>query len=187
MRSALTILALGALITAHGTASAVESEFQITPRTGFGDLRLDHFEPVPNSTADTDTYGLGAGVGFLTPVGIVVEAGVEAFGDYDFFDTLDSLSLQQKFVSVGYQFELGSGWRLVPRVGRARWKLRSEEGLFFNPGPEESRELRGYDYFWEASVSRRISRRVTLGVNYKQGNYEFGRTRSTAFLVTLGF
>lgn len=191
MRNALlgSTLALVALFALQDTATAAPSEFQITPRVGLGDLRIDAFEGLEEGLAETDTYGLGVGVGFLTPIGVVVEAGIDTFGDYEIFDNLDSFSLEQKFVSVGYQFELGQGWRIVPRVGRTRWKLKSEEGrfFFFDFDPDGSREIRGYDYFWEASVSRRISRVVTLGVNYKQGNFEFGRTRTTAFVVTFGF
>ena len=187
MRTLFTILAAAAALALHGTASAGQSEFQITPRAGLGDLRIDQFRGVNNNLADTDTYGLGVGVGVLTPIGVVFEAGVDDFGDFDFFNTFDSFNLTQKFASVGYQFELGEGWRLVPRVGRAHWKLRSEEGRIFNPGPEEVRSISGDDYFWEASISRRISRVVTLGMNYKQGNFDFGRSRTASFVVTLGF
>jgi hypothetical protein len=77
--------------------------------------------------------------------------------------------------------------QIRPRVGRAHWKLRSQEGRLFHAGPEEVREVRGDSYFWEVGVARQVSNVVTLGVNYKQGQYDFGRTRSTAFTVTLGF
>jgi hypothetical protein len=166
---------------------SAESEFQITPRIGVGELRIDRFVGVRDEEITTSTHGIGVSFGFLTPTGIVGEVGAETFGDFDLFDTFDSHELTQQFVSLGYQFELGDGWRIVPRAGRARWKLRSEEGLLFNPGPEETREVRGYEYFWELSVARRVSRTVTLGLNYKQGSYEFGRSQSAAFLVTLGF
>jgi hypothetical protein len=182
----LTTLALCSLVAVTHAAAAT-TEFQITPRAGIGELRIGALAGVNDDLVDTDTLGIGVGFGVLTPVGIVLEAGADSFGDFDLFNALDSFSLTQQFVSVGYQLELGDGWRIVPRAGRARWKLRSEEGLLFNPGPEETRDARGYDYFWELSVSRRISRVVTLGLNYKQGEYEFGRTRSTAFMVTLGF
>jgi hypothetical protein len=179
-------LALGALLYER-PAAAITPEFQISPRAGLGSLRLDEFVGFSEDDSESDTYGIGIGVGFLTPIGIVAEIGADSFGDFDFFDSFDSVSLSQEYLSVGYQAELGDGWRLVPRVGRARWKLRSEEGRLFNPGPEEEREIRGYNYFWEIGVSRRVSRVVTLGMNYRQGQYEFGRTRSAAFVVTLGF
>jgi hypothetical protein len=180
------IALLGALATAQ-TAISAETEFQITPRLGIGELRVDRFVGVNDEEITVDTQGLGASFGFLTPVGIVGEIGADTFGDFDFFEFTDSYRLTQQFVSLGYQFELGDGWRLVPRAGRARWKLRSEEGWFFNPGPELTKEARGYNYFWELSLARRISKTVTLGMNYKQGSYEFGKSRSAAFLMTIGF
>jgi hypothetical protein len=188
MRRALLALSFALGIALFGQRSvAATPEFQISPRAGLGSLRVDALVGVNDDLVSTDTYGIGAGFGYLTPIGIVGEIGADTFGDFDLFDSLDSFSLTQQFVALGYQAELGSGWRLVPKVGRAHWKLRSEEGRLFNPGPEEAREKRGYDYFWEVSLSRRISSVVTMGVVYKQGQYEFGRTRSTAFLVTLGF
>lgn len=170
--------------------SAAEPEFQITPRAGQGSLRVDQSivsidgrEPL----ADDRTFGVGVGFGYLTSPGIVLEIGTDSFGSFDFFDSFDSLSLDQKFASVGYQAELGHNWRLVPRVGRAKWKLKAEEGWAFNPGPEQTQRLSGWDYYWELSLSHRISRVVALGLNYRQGDYDFGRTRSTTFLVTIGF
>lgn len=168
-------------------ATCAESEFQITPRLGMGELRIDRAVGVNDEDITVSTQGIGVSVGFLTPVGIVGEIGADTFGDFDFFETFDQYDLTQQFVSLGYQFELGDRWRIVPRAGRARWKLRSEEGRLLNPGPELAKEVRGYNYFWEVGVARRISKTVTLGVNYKQGSYEFGRTNSAAFFVTLGF
>jgi hypothetical protein len=168
-------------------ASAVDQEFQITPRVGLGSLEVDQFVGLNTERMDVDTYGLGASAGYLTPIGVVLEIGYDSFSDFDFFDTFDNFSLSQRFASVGYQFELGHQWRLVPRVGRAHWKLRSREGHLLNPGPEDERSVTGDNYFWEIGVARRISRVVTLGASYRRGQYGFGTTQSTAFTVTLGF
>ena len=186
MRSPLLAMTLLAAFATH-PARAAENEFQITPRAGTGDLRINAFEGVNDQLVDSDTLGLGCAFGYLTPIGILAEIGADSYGQWDLFDAFDSFSLSQRFVAVGYQFELGNGWRFVPKAGRARWKLHSDEGRLFHPGPEAENEVRGYGYYWEASVSRRISRVVALGVTYKQGNYDFGRSRTTAFLVTLGF
>jgi hypothetical protein len=190
MRNVLTIatglcalLALQA--TAHAQTAPRKSEFQLTPRAGIGNLRVDRFIPVRDDER-RDTHGLGIGFGFLTPLGIVVEAGGDYFGNDNLFGLDDNLTLRQEFVSVGYQLELGEGWRFVPRVGRAHWKIRSDDDeLFDDNDPAIIR--RGNDYFWEAAVGRQISRKVALGVNFKQGNYDFGRSRSAAFVVTIGF
>lgn len=179
-------VALCALLL-HSKAFAVTPEFQIMPRIGVGSLRVDEFVGVNEDRIEADTYGLGASAGFLTPIGVVVELGADNFSDFTFFGSFDTFELTQEFASVGYQFDLGNRWRLVPRVGRAHWKLRSKEGLIFNPGPEEERTARGDSYFWEIGVARQIARVVTLGLTYKHGQYDFGRTQSVAFAVTLGF
>lgn len=186
MRHTFLAITLLAAFAMH-PALAAEDEFQITPRAGLGDLRVDAFQGVNDQLVDTDTLGLGGAFGYLTPIGLLAEIGSDYYGDVNVFNASDAFSLAQRFVAVGYQLELGNGWRFVPKVGRARWKLHSKEGALFHPGPEAETEIRGYDYYWEASVSRRISRVVALGVTYKQGNYEFGRSRTTAFLVTIGF
>jgi hypothetical protein len=188
MRGILLTLTFIALGVAH-EAAAAKSEFQLTPRAGVGYLRIDdaQLENQPGRIA-TDTLGLGVGIGVLTPVGVVLEAGVDSYGNFDVFDSIDEFTVTQQFVSIGYQFELGDGWRIVPRFGRTRWELKNDEGRLFDfDDDRETHTIRGYDYYWEASVSRRISRVLTLGVGYKQGNFDFGRTHSTSFMMTFGW
>ena len=185
-RNLLTLLVALCGIFLHTPVSAATSEFQLTPRVGYGALKIHEFANVDGFEADTRTFGIGAGAGYLTPIGVVLEVGYDSFGNFDLFQT-GSFSLSQEFASIGYQFDLGHQWRLVPRVGRAHWELRSKEGRLFNPGPEDVRYVKGNDYFWEVGVARQISRVVTLGVTFKQGQYDFGRTQSGAFTVTLGF
>lgn len=186
MRTALLATVLVAIVTAH-SAQAAEAEWQITPRAGFGDMEVDPLFRGPNDDRDdADTYTIGCALGLLTPIGIVAEIGADFGTEFDLFGSFDTYSIAQQFGAIGYQFELGGGWRFVPKFGRTHWSFRSDEGFLFNPGPEESKKVDGYDYYWEAGVSRRISQRVALGVNYKQGDYAFGRARSANFLVTIG-
>jgi hypothetical protein len=186
-RNLLAPLVALCAISLPRAASAVEQELQITPRVGFGRLEVDQFVGLNSEHVDVDTYGLGANIGYLTPIGVVLEIGADSFRDFDLFGTFEGFRLEQAFASIGYQFDLGNRWRLVPRVGRAHWELRSREGRIFNPGPEEERNVKGDNYFWEIGVARQISSVVTLGMNYKRGQYEFGSTQSVAFAVTLGF
>lgn len=185
MRNAsLALLLLPALL--H-SAHAAEAQWQITPRGVLGDLDVKReYTGANGPRTDGDLFGVGCGFGYLMPFGVVVEIGADFGGEFDFFDALDSYSIDQQFAAVGYQFELGEGWRFVPKFGRTRWRLQSEEGMFLNPGPERSDVLEGYDYYWEASVSRRISRVVALGIGYKQADHRFGRARATSFMVTIG-
>jgi hypothetical protein len=179
-------IALGAILF-QATASAATPELQIAPRIGVGSLKVKEFVGVNDRLKNIDTFGIGASVGYLTPIGVVAEIGADTYADFDFYDSFDSYQLTQRYGSIGYQFDLGHRWRLVPRVGRAHWKLRSKEGRFLNPGPEDVREAKGDSYFWEVSVARQISRVVTLGATFRQGQFDFGRTQSAAFTVTLGF
>src|SRR5690349_15899964 len=87
-------------------ALAVTPEFQITPRAGIGSLRVDAFTGVNESRIQRDTFGIGAGAGYLTSIGLVGEIGADSFGDLDIFSLSDSFNLTQKFIAVGYQAEL---------------------------------------------------------------------------------
>ena len=51
---------------------------------------------------------------------------------------------------------------------------------------EDDQELRGYEYMYEATVGRKVSRVLTLGLNYKQGDFEFGKAREVSFVVQFG-
>lgn len=182
-----TLLVLPLLLALVPSAQAAEAQWQITPRGQFGDLDVKReYTGANGPRTDGDLLGVGCGFGYLMPFGVVVEVGADVGAEFDFFDALDSYSIDQQFAAVGYQFELGEGWRFVPKFGRVRWRLESEEGMFLNPGPERRDVLEGYDYYWEASISRRISRVVALGIDYKQADHRFGRARSTSFMVTIG-
>ena len=162
-----------------------DSEFQITPRIGQGELRLDAFDGVDENLHETDTYGLGIGFGIKTPIGLLFEVGGDSQGNIEIFDDDEEFNLTQRYLAIGYQFELGDGWRLIPKVSRTRWKLRSDEGLFdFND--DDDKEMRGYEYVYEATIGKQVSRVLTLGLNYKQGDYDFGRARAVSFVVQVG-
>jgi hypothetical protein len=162
-------------------------EFQLAPRAGRGDVDIAPQFRGPNTPrGDADTFVGGFSVGFRAPFGLLIEVGHEAGVEFDLFDAVDAYDFSQYYVGVGYQFELGEGWRLVPKYERARWKLRSEEGQFANPGPERVDSVTGYEHIWEVNLSRRVSDTVALGVSHRQGDYLFGRARSTTFLVTIG-
>ena len=184
MRTFSTIAAI-TLFGLARVAVASESEFQITPRIGQGELTIDHFEGVNEDLRETETYGFGISFGVLTPIGVVVEVGGDSQGRFELVDEDNDFSLSQRYIAVGYQIPLGDGWQLTPKVGRARWKLRSDNSLLdFNSSDND--EMRGYEYIYEATIARKISRVVTLGLNYRQGDFEFGRARAVAFVVQFG-
>jgi len=178
---------VGALATTTPLLAAERAEFQISPRAGRGVLELDQFRDVDEDLAELDTGGLGVSVGVLTPVGLLLEGGTESYGNFNFFDADDEFVLRQDYVALGYQFELGDGWHIVPKAGRSRWKLTSEKGWLLHDDDVETDLRRGYEYFWELGFGRRISEVMSLGASVRSGSFEFGDSTSAAFVMTFAF
>ena len=179
-----TVCALG---TTTPLLAAERAEFQISPRAGRGILELDQFRNVDEDLAELDTGGLGVSFAVLTPVGLLLEAGTETYGNFDFFNADDEFKLQQHYAAIGYQFELGDGWHIVPKAGRAKWELTSEEGWLFNDDDVESDKQRGYEYFWELGFGKRVSDVMSVGASVRSGSYDFGDAGSVAFVMTFSF
>jgi hypothetical protein len=184
---AIALAALCALATTTPLPAAERSEFQLSPRAGRGVLELDQFRNVDEDLEELDTGGLGVSFAVLTPLGLLVEAGTESYGNFDFFNADDEFILRQHYAALGYQFELGDGWYLVPKAGRAKWKLTSEKGWLLHDDDVETDVQRGYEYFWELGFGRRVTESMSLGASVRSGSYEFGDSTSIAFVMTFGF
>jgi hypothetical protein len=179
-----TVCALG---TTAPLLAAERTEFQISPRAGRGVLKLDQFRNVDDDLAELDTGGLGVSFGVLTPVGLLVEAGTESYGNFTFFSADDEFVLRQDYAALGYQFELGDGWHIVPKAGRAKWKLTSEKGWLLHDRDVQTDMVRGYEYFWELTFGKRVSDVMSVGGSVRSGSYEFGDAGSVAFVMTFSF
>jgi len=179
----MMILALGIA----SSALAEEGRFQITPRVGFGDMRIEAGQGVNEKEIGIDTVNLGGAFGYATAFGLVIEAGLETQADGDLWYTGDDFTLTHKYVALGYEIEFRPGWRFTPKVARTNWKLESEEGFLFNPGPEEEKDIEGYDYFWEVQLTRRVSNSIALGAAYRHGEFDFGRANSLSFVAVFEF
>ncbi|MFL6551659.1 MAG: hypothetical protein ACJ8OJ_23425 [Povalibacter sp.] len=169
------------------TWAAEKAEFQISPRAGRGELKLDQFKNVDADLAEVDTAGLGVSFGVLTPIGVVLEIGTETYGNFNFFNADDEFTLRQHYLGVGYQFELGDGWRIVPKVGRSKWELTSDKGWLFHDDDVVSKESRGYENFWELGFGKRVNDVMTLGASVRSGDFDFGSAGSVSFVMTFGF
>lgn len=166
---------------------AAEGTFHISPRVGRGEMRIDEPFTISDRLEEVDALSIGVAAGYSTPIGILLEIGAESQSNFDIWSATDEFTLSQQYIAVGYELAFAEGWTFTPKAGRARWKLHSEEGMLFNPGPEAEENIRGYEYFWEAQVSRRLNDRVALGGAYREGEFDFGRARSISFLATFTF
>jgi hypothetical protein len=183
----IALTTMCALATTAPLLAAERTEFQISPRAGRGVLELDQFRNVDDDLAELDTGGLGVAFAVLTPVGLLLEGGTESYGNFDFFNADDEFILRQHYAALGYQFELGDGWYIVPKAGRAKWKLTSEKGWLLHDDDVETDIERGYEYFWELGFGRRVSNVMSLGASVRSGSYGFGDATSVAFVMTFGF
>jgi hypothetical protein len=180
------ITASAILLLLCAAARGAESEppqFLLGPRVGPGELRIDAGQRIgPNTveaTVQEDTAGIGGTLEYRAPFGFVVEVGLFSMGSVDWFDG-DDYGFTEYFGSIGYEIELGSGFSLIPRVGRARWKLESDETWFFDDD-DTNPAARGYQNYWEITALKRLNERVSLGVSHKQNSYDFGNERVTVF------
>jgi hypothetical protein len=180
-------LAMLCALTTTSVWAAEKTEFQISPRIGRGELELDQFKNIDDDFADQDTVGIGVGFGILTPIGVLLEAGTESYGNFDFFNADDAFELRQYYGAVGYQFELGDGWRIVPKVGRSKWKLTSDEGWLFHDDDVDRDVRSGYENFWELGFGKRVNDVMTLGASVRSANFDFGDAGSVGFVMTFGF
>lgn len=158
-------------------------DFRIGPRVGPGDLRINAGEMIGDELVDTlqseDTIGVGGTFEYRPLGGIVLEVGLLISGSTDWFDSED-YRFTEYFGSIGYQIDLGRGFSITPRVGRARWKLETDDVWFFDED-DNPPTARGYQNYWEVSAMKRINERFSLGVSHKENHYDFGRMRSTVF------
>jgi hypothetical protein len=189
MRAMTSIVA--ALGLAHCCQARAEQEFQITPRLGFGEIRLDRGVLTIDNVAvgddnEVDTVDAGVGLSYVTPFALMLEVGLQYQSNVS-FGAFDDLSFEERYAAAGIQIEFGNGFRLTPKVGRTRWRLRNEEGIFLNPGPEAVEVFKGYEDFWEVSLTKTLSESISMGARYKSADYSFGEVNSLMFVTTFGF
>lgn len=185
MRAKATWAVLLAFVAAATFAAEGSPDFRIGPRVGPGELRINAGErigdEVVRSRQTEDTIGLGGTLEYRPIAGVVLETGVFRAGSSDWFDS-DDYIFTEYFGSLGYQFDLGRGFSITPRVGRARWKLETDDVWFF-ADDDDPPTTRGYQNYWEVTAMKRINDIFSLGVSHKENHHDFGRVRSTVFTV----
>jgi hypothetical protein len=186
MNKAKWLVALAGCLVAGAASAENRTEMQITPLIGYSHLRIDGAYLASGETNRLDQLLWGANLGVLTPFNVVVEVGTANAVHQDWFSSND-FDLDTDYAALGYQLDFGDGWRFVPKVGRTKWKLYSDDRHLVDLAGESHKTLRGYDNYYEASLMRHLSESITLGVNFKDVDTQFGHSRSGAIAVTFGF
>jgi hypothetical protein len=180
------ILGAVALLVSCGIApaSAGDTEIQIAPRIGAGKFHITSDHALSQVDEQVDAVAVGITLGVVTPIGAMFEVGAFNYSNFSMFGAEDSHEIAQETIAVGYQFETKNGFLLVPKAGRMHWRLSDKEGQLDHPGPEAERIEEGYEYFWELSLQKRVVKWLSLGVDLRGSNLEFGNARSASFIVT---
>ncbi len=185
----LSILLLTSILQ---SVQAREGELQFIPRLGIG--RVDIEQPDTSfERGAVDTFQFGLSVGYRAPFGLVVEGDIDSQGEVDLLGLFDTTEFLELYASIGMQLDLGA-WRLVPKVGASLWSLDIEPGPLADSPTRPSSPTMPFAHgrsgtadFFEVSLSRRVAAKVTFGVNYRDGEYDFGRSRSLSLMLSLGF
>lgn len=179
------VVALLASSALAGVATAAEStdRFEVTPRLGVTTLSLDAQALKSNQPIEEDAGQLGVNLRYVNHFGPMVEVGHNAQRTRNWDDHDNALRLTQYELAVGWQFETAKGFRITPKVGRARWDLYSPDALLTQT-KAGTNTRRGYDTFWELSLEKTVTDSIALGVAFRDNGYEFGNVRSVAFIAS---
>jgi len=178
-----------ALALAAAAASAQDQgKVYITPFVGSTHLRIDrgHAYNEPE-TFSVDSLEVGATFGYLAPFGMVIEVGRSNSIHANLFDEHGDYELTQAYGAIGWQVQFADGWHITPRVGREKWELNSGHRVLFDSAGERHFSIDGWDNFWEISLLREVNSWMSLGVNFKDVDQDFGHSRTGEFLVRFKF
>lgn len=165
-----------------------QARIYIAPYAGYAHLRVDRgriYEQ--DDTVKVDALQVGGSLGFRAPFGLTLEVGQSDALHASWFDDHGDLELTHRYVSLGWRVPAGERWYLTPRVGRLHWTLESSHRWLFENGADRDYEIDGYENFWELGLSHELNPHISLGLNFKDVNEDFGHSRSLAFVASFAF
>jgi hypothetical protein len=190
MKTAGLGLTLGLIVglvamTAH--AEQRDAAFYIAPRIGRGDIHIRARANVNEVNDNVGAVYFGVTGGWISPIGLMAEIGRDTESNFDWFTAEDRFTLDHTYAMLGWEVPLGDVWRLVPKFGRSKWTLKSKEGAFLHPGPEDVKKIRGYENIWELELGGKVSESIVLGTAYRNHGYDFGSANAVMFVAKFEF
>ena len=182
---------LGVLSFGGAMAQAQDQErgkMFITPFVGSTHLRIDSGQVYNESqTFRVDSLQTGVRLGYRAPFGLVVEVGRSSAVHANLFDDHGDYWLTQGFGAIGWRVEFADGWHITPRVGRESWELSSDRRVFPDDAGVRHTSIDGWQNFWEVGLTRDVKSWLSLGVNFKDVNEDFGHSRTGEFTASFQF
>ena len=147
----------------------------------------DDFLIEPNVSPDDTGYGIAARLGYRWSSNWQVELRGVTSENIDLFGLTEDTELSEVQLLVGYSFKVSDRLRIVPAIGRSKWKLSSQEGRAFNPGPEESLVTRGFDLTYRLGIDFPVTDLFYLSFAYNRSDYEFGDANTSTLTALWHF
>ncbi len=175
--AAITMLIAGIAHAGDGD----RGQFQLTPYVGHAQVRIDgqYLEFGDSETFDQWIAGISAG--YRAPFGLVAELGTAASGE-PMFGWAVGGEVRETYVAVGWDFELGRGWNITPKLGFTNWELQGGDLEDVVDGSGQLRDrIDGEDAYLEVAVTKHLNSHVGLGFSLRHAEVEFGQVSSAAF------
>lgn len=151
-----------------------------------GDMNMDIQKPYRFTADGDDMSSLGLFLRYRPANNLIIDLDTNSSIDFGIFVGADVYSLNTTDLMLGYEL-YWKKLKFTPKLGLSRWSLVAEEGPLFNPGPEETRELDGYDLTGGILTSFVFNSRFELGFSYKLMNPKFGRVDFTQLEFIVNF
>jgi hypothetical protein len=182
------LVAVSLALVASAALAEDKGSVYIAPYAGGTHLRIDSGRVYNEAeTIRFDSLQVGFTLGYRAPFGMLVEVGRSNAIHADIFDEHGDYELTQSYGAIGWQFAFADGWHIAPRVGRGRWELGSDHRVLLDGAGVRHYEVQGWDNFWEVALMRDVNSVMSLGVNFKDVDQEFGHSRTGEFLARFRF
>jgi hypothetical protein len=188
MRRKVGSLASLALIGAIAPAPAFAGGVFFGFGGGAGDVSFDGDTFADNIVPSDDSFVGEWEVGYRFDSKLVIEGGGTLGLSLDVFFLGDFFTLSDERVMVGYAFQPGERFSIVPKLGVSFWDLHTEDGANFIFGSARADfDDSGSDWIWRVSGEWRVAERLHLYGAYSEAHYGFGDSSGPSFGFKLQF